>query len=119
MIGERGTALLGTLVIGFAVLVLVGQALLAIGRVSSAATATEESARYAATWAARLGDASDASRIAMELAPDSRVEAWEGPDGITVVVAVDVSLVGPDGSPLSATVVGRAVVPVSEYRSRR
>lgn len=119
MNGERGTALLGTLAIGFAVLMLVGQALLAIGRLSSAATTTEETARYAATWAARLGDASDAERIAREMAPGSRVEAWQGADEITVVVATDVSLAGPDGSPLSTTVTGRAVVPIGEYRSRR
>lgn len=119
MIGERGTALLGTLVIGLAVLALVGQALLTIGRLSSAATATEETARYAAAWAARLGNAWDASRIAREMTPDGRVEVLEGPDGIAVVVAVDVSLVGPAGSPLSTTVTGRAVVPISEHRSRR
>lgn len=119
MSGERGTALLGTLIIGFAVVLLVGQSLVTVGRLSSAAATTEETARYAATWAARLGDATDAARIAGSLAPDARVEARETAEGIVVVVALDVALVGPDGSPLSTTVTGRAVVPVSDYRSRR
>ena len=56
MTGERGTALLGTLTIGFAVVLLVGQALVTIGRISSAATTAEETAQYAATWAAHLAD---------------------------------------------------------------
>jgi hypothetical protein len=119
MTAERGTALIGTLIIGFAVLLIVGQSLVTIGRLSSAATTAEESARFAATWAARVGDAGDASRIAEDLAPGARVEAWETSEGIAVVVSLDVSLVGPDGSPLSTTITGRAIVRISDYRSRR
>ena len=75
MSNDRGTALIGTLVIGFAVLLLVGQSLVTIGRLSAAATEAEETARYAATWAARHGDASDAEWIAHTLSPDATVEA--------------------------------------------
>jgi len=114
---ERGTALFGTLAIGFAVLLLVGQALVTIGRVSSAATTAEETARYAATWAARHGDASDAERIANTMAPEARVEAATTTDGISVTVEIEVSLVGPEGSPLTRAVIGRAVVPISDFRS--
>lgn len=114
---ERGATLIATLAIGFAVLVLVGQSLITIGRLSSAATAAEESARYAATWAARYGDASDAERIAQTLAPDATVEVSSSANGIAVVVEVEVSLIGPDGSLLTRTVTGRADVPVSGYRS--
>ena len=117
MRGQRGTALLGTLAIGFLVVILVGQSLVTVGRLSAAATEAEETARYAATWAARHGDASDAERIAVGLVPDAIVEAAATDGGITVVVAVEVSLVGPEGSPLRHTVTGRAVVPISDFRS--
>ena len=117
MTGQRGIALLGTLAVGFLVVIMVGQSLVTVGRLSAAATEAEETARYAATWAARHGDASDAERIAVGLVPDAIVEAAATDGGITVVVAVQVSLVGPEGSPLRHTVTGRAVVPISDFRS--
>ena len=117
MRGQRGTALLGTLAIGFLVVILVGQSLVTVGRLSAAATEAEETARYAATWAARHGDASDAERIALGLSPDAIVEVAATDSGITVVVSVEVSLVGPEGSPVRHTVIGRAEVPISEFRS--
>jgi len=115
--GQRGTALLGTLAVGFLVVIMVGQSLVTIGRLSAAATEAEETARYAATWAARHGDASDAERIALGLVPGAIIEAATTDGGITVVVAIEVSLVGPEGSPLRRTVTGRAMVPVSDFRS--
>ena len=115
--GQRGTALLGTLAVGFLVVIMVGQSLVTIGRLSAAATEAEETARYAAAWAARHGDASDAERIALGLVPGAIVEAAATDVGITVVVAIEVSLVGPEGSPLRRTVTGRAMVPVSDFRS--
>ena len=117
MSGERGTALLGTLAIGFLVVVLVGQSLVTIGRLSAAAAEAEETARYAATWAARHGDAADAAQVASKLAPEAAIEATATSDGIAVVVTIEVSLVGPEGSPLRSTVTGRAEVPISDYRS--
>ena len=117
MTDEHGSALLGTLAIGFAVVLLVGQSLVTIGRLSAAATTAEETARYAASWAARHGDASDAERIAAQLAPEASVDAAETADGFIVVVEIDVSLIGSEGSPLTQTVTGRADVPISEFRS--
>ncbi len=116
---ERGAALIGTLAIGFAVVLLVGQSLVTIGRLSSAATAAEETARYAATWAARNGDAGDAAEIAAQLAPEARIITEGDATGITVIVEIDVPLIGPEGSPVTRTVVGRADVPIAEFRSRR
>jgi len=115
--GQRGTVLLGTLAVGFLILILVGQSLVTVGRLSAAATEAEETARYAATWAARHGDASDAERIAAGLSPGAVVDAAATDAGITVVVAVEVSLVGPEGSPVRRTVTGRAEVPISDFRS--
>ena len=67
--------------------------------------------------AARHGDATDAEQIAQSLAPDARVHAATTSDGIAVTVEVDVSLIGPEGTPLVRVVTGRALVPVSQYRS--
>ena len=117
MSNDRGTALIGTLVIGFAVLLLVGQSLVTIGRLSAAATEAEETARYAATWAARHGDASDAEWIAHTLSPNATVEAFATSAGIAVVVEIEVSLAGPEGAQLIRTVTGRADVPIGEFRS--
>jgi hypothetical protein len=114
---ERGTALIGTLAIGFAVVLLVGQSLVTIGRLSAAGAAAEETARYAAAWAARHGDASDAESIAHEMMPHAIVEAAAAGGGITVTVVIDVPLVGPEGSRLTRTVTGRATVPISDFRS--
>jgi hypothetical protein len=98
-------------------LFLVGQALVTIGRLSTAATEAEETARYSATWAARHGDASDAALLARAMAPEASVDAADTANGIAVTVTLEVSVVGPAGSPLTQTVVGRAVVPVSRFRS--
>jgi hypothetical protein len=117
MSDERGATLIGTLAIGFAVVFLVGQSLLTIGQLSSAATAAEEAAGYAATWAARHGDASDAERIAQRMMPEARVDAVATATGISVVVKVEVGLVGPEGSAVTRTVTGRAEVPTSKFRS--
>ncbi len=97
---------------------LVGQSLLTIGRLSSAATTAEETARYAATWAARHGGPEDAERIAQQMAPGAQVDARPTADGIAVEVRIEVSLVGPEGSPVTHTVVGRADVPIGEFRSK-
>lgn len=118
MSGERGSTLLPTLVIGFAVVLLVGQSLVTIGRLSSAATEAEEAAGYAATWAARHGDVSDAQQIAQRMVPEATVGVEATPDGISVTVEVEVSLVGPEGSLLTQVVTGRAEVPFSEFRSQ-
>lgn len=118
MSDERGSTLLGTLVIGFAVLLLVGQSLVTISRLSSAATEAEEAAGYAATWAARHGDAADAQQIAQQMVPEAIVGVEATPAGISVTVEVEVSLIGPEGSPLTQIVTGRAEVPVSEFRSK-
>lgn len=53
---EQGSSLLETLVIGFAVVLVVGQALVTLGRLDSAATRADEAAQTAAAWAARHGD---------------------------------------------------------------
>ncbi len=114
---ERGAELVGTLAIGFAVLLLVAQALVTVGRITTAGASAEETARYAATWAARHGTASDAENIARDLLPNAQVKAADTPNGIAVAVTIQVSLIGPAGFPVTTSVTGTAAVPVSRYRS--
>lgn len=116
---QRGSALLEAVVVGFAVLIVVSQALVTLGRLESAGLAADEAARHAATWANRHGDLEAAERIAAGFLPDARVTVSRDDDGLVVDVALDVPLLGPDGSPLTRTVHGRATVTISPYRSQR
>ena len=118
MRADAGTSLIETLIVGFAVVLLVGQGIVTLGRLEAAGTAAEEAARYAATSAARHGSGPEAARLAMDLLPSARVEVYERPGAIEVVVSVAVVLVGPEFSPLTRQVTGRATVPISPYRSR-
>lgn len=119
MIGQRGSALLETVAVGFVVLIVVGQALVTLGRLESAGLAADEAARHAATWATRHGDLASAEQIAIDFLPDARVTANRNGDDVVVQVAVDVPLLGPNGSPVTRTVYGRASAPISPYRSSR
>jgi antitoxin (DNA-binding transcriptional repressor) of toxin-antitoxin stability system len=114
---EQGSSLLETLVIWFAVVLVVGQALVTLGRLDSAATRADEAAQTAAAWAARHGDTDDALRLARNAAPGAHVGVERSGDELAVVVTIDVPLVGPAGSSLTRAVHGRAVVRISPYRS--
>jgi len=116
---SRGTALLETLVVGFAVVLLVAQALVTLGRLERAAEDVSEAARLAATWTARRGSPDEAARRVAELLPEARVRVESAGDALTVVVDLDVPLAGPGRSPLVRTVTGRATVRLSRYRSGR
>lgn len=114
---ERGSALLEVLVIGFAVVVMVGQALIAIGRIESAGNAVAETAQKAALQAARHGDATTAHEVATALLPGAEVSVKEGPTTISVEVTLEVSLLGPEGFPVRRTVRASAEAERSPYRS--
>ena len=116
---QGGSALLETVVVGFVVLIVVSQTLVTLGRLESAGLAADEAARHAAAWAARHGDLESAERIADGLLPDAQVTVSRAGDEVVVQVALDVPLLGPDGSPLTRTVSGRAAAMISPYRSRR
>lgn len=118
MRSEEGSSLIETLVIGFVVVLVVGQALVTVGRIDSAGTRAAEAAEVAAAWAARHGDVEDAARIARRLAPGAGVETVRRGDEISVVVTIAVPLVGPSGTSLSRDVHGRATARLSPYRSR-
>ena len=114
---DRGSALLEVLVIGFAVVAIVGQALIAVGRLEAAGNAVAETAQQAALHAARHGDATTAREVAQALLPEARVSVEEGPTSISVEVTLEVSLLGPEGFPVQRTLRGRAEAARSPYRS--
>jgi hypothetical protein len=108
MSDERGTALIGTLAIGFIFVLVIAQTLITIGRIGTAASDTAEVASYAAQHGARLGGPDEAARIAEGLSPDAAVVVADDGSRLTVEVRIDVPLVGPANSPVRRTVVGRA-----------
>lgn len=109
---SRGAALLETLVVGFAAVLLAGYALVAAGRLAAAGSAAAEAATVAAQRLARTGDVGEA-----ELPSGAELRIVEEGGRTTVVVAVPVSLLGPHDGPVTVTVTGRATVPRSPYRS--
>jgi hypothetical protein len=118
MSDERGTALIGTLAIGFVFVLVMAQTLITLGRIGTTASEAGEVASYAAQHGARFGGPEDATRIAEGLSPDAVVVTVDNDAGLTVEVRIDVPLVGPGSSPVRHTVTGRATATYSPYRSR-
>jgi hypothetical protein len=113
---SRGSALLEVLIIGALLALGITQAAMAAGRLHSAGGRATEAARVAASWSARHGDVRGAESIASAMAPDAdRVRTLQRGDEITVVVKIDVPLLGG----ITRTVTGRATARISEYRSNR
>jgi hypothetical protein len=110
--GERGSAFLEVLVLGFLICLMVAQALLLAGRLQTAGEMATEAAQVAALEAARHGDTITAREVAGRLAPGSAVSARLSGDRILVEVRVVVPLPGH-----SVTVLGRGAASVSPYRS--
>jgi hypothetical protein len=113
---ERGAALIGTLAIGF--VLVMAQTLTTLGRLGSAASEAAEIASYVAHHGARHGGPEDAMLIAEGLAPGAEVVSFDNGSGLSVEVRIDVPLVGPASSPVTHTVTGRATAAYSPYRSR-
>ena len=118
MIGERGTALIGTLAIGFVFLLVITQTLITVGRIGTAASEAAEVASYAAQHGARFGGPEDATRVAEGLSPDAVVATVDNGSALSVEVRIEIPLVGPGSSPVRQTVTGRATATYSPYRSR-
>ena len=114
---ERGAALIGTLAIGFVFVLVLSQVFVTIGRLGAVSAEVSEVASYAAQHGARYGDLGDATRIARELMPDADVVATTNGASLSIEIRIDVPLVGPEGSPLHQTVIGRATTVYSPYRS--
>ncbi len=117
MTSERGAALIGTLAIGFVFVLAISQVIVTVGRLGAVSAEVSEVASYAAQYGVRYGDPDDAARIAHELMPDASVIATATAESLSIEIRVDVPLVGPAGSPLHQTVVGRATTAYSAYRS--
>jgi len=117
MMTERGAALIGTLAIGFVFVLVICQVIVTVGRLGAVSAEVSEVASYAAQHGARYGDPDDAARIARELMPGADVVATTAGTSLSVVVRMEVPLVGPAGSPLHQAVTGRATTTFSPYRS--
>ena len=110
--GERGSAFLEVLVLGFLISLVIAQALVIAGRLQAAGEMATEAAQVAALEAARHGDTTTAREVAGRLAPGSAVSTRLSGGQMQVEVSVVVPLPGH-----SVTVVGRGAAFVSPYRS--
>jgi len=117
MMSERGAALIGTLAIGFVFVLVISQIIMTVGRLGAVSAEVSEVASYAAQQGARYGDPDDALRIARDLMPDADVSTTSTDSSLSVEIRMDVPLVGPAGSLLHQTVIGRATTAYSPYRS--
>ena len=117
MTGERGTTLMETLIVGSLIVVVVLQLLLAITSVSAAGDRAAEAAFNAATIAVRTGDETAARQAAADAAPGATITLETTAAGADVVVTIDVPVVAILGDAIMYTVVGRATVAASPFRS--
>ncbi|MBM3694850.1 MAG: hypothetical protein FJW79_02795 [Actinobacteria bacterium] len=115
---SRGSALVDTLVAAFVTALLL-QVAAGAAHLQAAGEQVQEAAVAAAAWTARHGDRAGGLTLAQALAPDADSVALRFvPEGVSVVIRRRVPLIGPGGE-VAPLVVGRAVVGVSPYRSRR
>ncbi len=112
MRSQRGTALIETVVVGFAIVLMALPAFSTVARLSEAQSMVHGAARDSAVWVARHGG------------PPPRVEGVdvsvvEGLDQVEVTATQNVALIGVGGAVLSRTVRSRVEVALSDYRSSR
>lgn len=116
---SRGNAVLEALVLGTVSVAVVLSMIVGAVRVQNAGERAEEAARIAADTAARWGDAIDGEAAARTLVPGADVTVERSGDSIIATVSLVVPLIGPEGSPLTATVRGRAEAQIAPHRSAR
>ncbi|HHC08509.1 MAG TPA: hypothetical protein ENK55_07310 [Actinobacteria bacterium] len=116
---NRGSSLLEVLVVGTATVLLVVQAVVAMGRLSAAGGLAEDAARQAAFVAARTGSVDAARRAALVAAPGADVEVTVEDGEALATVRIDVPVVGPEAAAVHLRVTGRATAAISPHRSRR
>lgn len=113
MRGDRGTALIEMIVLGFATLLVVLPTLTTVARIVDANAVVTAQARDAASWVARHGyqraDQQDGIRV------ETAIQ-----DGIVRATArATVTLVAIGGAKVERDVVASFDVPISPYRSDR
>ena len=115
---ERGSSLLEVLAVGGITVLLGGQAIVLIGRVTAAGDAASEAARVAATSLARYATVDDTVALAQRIAPGADVEVVVEDEVVRVTVRLDVGLLGPVRGVGAIEVNGEAAAPISPHRSR-
>jgi hypothetical protein len=113
---DHGGALLEVLTIGFAVVFLVVQAILAMGRLQEAGERVTETAQMAAVAAARTGDVAAAAVAVRRTIPGADVTIEREGREYRVEVSMPVALLGPGSGAVHRTVTGRATATASPYR---
>ncbi len=114
---EGGTTLIETLIVGSLIVLVTIQLLLAVTAVSSAGDIAAEAAFNAATIAVRTGDDAAARQAAINAAPGASIVLDTTAVGTTALVTIDVPVVAILGDAVTYSVVGRATVAASPYRS--
>ena len=109
---ERGTALIETVIIGFAIVGVALPLLVAVVGLSSARSAVVAEATDVAAWVARHG--------AVPREPEGfDISVQEEGNVVRAIVTTDVDLIGIGGIDVTVTVSGSATAVISPYRSGR
>jgi hypothetical protein len=116
---SRGSAAIEALVVGTIAAALALTTIVGAIRIQTAGDRAEEAARIAADTAARWGGPDDGADAARRLVPRADIIVRRSGDRIIATVRMDVSVVGPSGSPFSTTVTGRAEARIAPHRSGR
>jgi hypothetical protein len=111
--GQRGTALIEIILLGFAIAALAIPTILTASALATAKGEAQSIAIDAAAWYARHGTLLDRSGDAVDLT------VVEGPDIIIARAVVEVEVLGIGGTSVNVSVDGTATAPVSPYRSDR
>lgn len=110
MTGQRGTALLEIVIIGFAVVVLVLPVISTVARLSEANAVVHAAARDGAAWVARHGGSPpQAEGVELTIVEDR--------ESVEVTATQNVTLIGVGGASMTRVVRSSVEVAVSAYRS--
>lgn len=107
--GQRGTALIESIVIGFTVLLVVLPVLLVVLRLAEASDLAASEAQSVATWVARHGEAPSG------IDDDTVVTIESGVVHVGSLVRVELIAIG--GSSVGTSVSGEFSMPIGPYRS--
>ena len=109
---QRGTALVETVIIAFAIVAVAIPVLVAVVRLASARSAVTTEAADVASWTARHGSVPDViDGLVVEVDTDGHT--------VRVVVSTEVELLGIGGASVRITVSEEAAATISRFRSNR
>lgn len=113
MRGQRGTALIEIILLGFAIVALAIPTILSVSALAAAKGEAQTAAIDAAAWYARHGSLPDRSNDEIDLTLTTT------DNDIVVHAVVEVTILGIGGARVVMSLGGTAKAPVSPYRSDR